>query len=110
LEINSFWNPLKRFYKRLIRDYYYLFHFQGGSTRDTETPPPKLPEHTMSVACASLNFLHRIVRQRLTMVQVRNCRMFLLKKKFELGYIDNKVNEKRKSVKPRFRNNNGDIF
>ncbi len=110
MEINSFWNPFKRFYKRLIRDYYSLFHFQGGSTRDTETPPPKLPEHTMSVACASLNFLHRIVRQRLTMVQVRNCRMFLLKTKFELGYIDNKVNEKRKSVKPRFRNNNWDNF
>jgi hypothetical protein len=46
------------------------FTFQGGPTRDTETPPDKLPDHTMAVACASLHFMHRMVRQRLSMVQV----------------------------------------
>lgn len=44
---------------------------QGGPTRNPETPPAKLPEHTMAVAGASLSFLHRMVRQRLNMVQVR---------------------------------------
>ena len=46
-----------------------LLH-QGAPARSSETPaPPKLPTTTVNVVAASADLLHRMVRQRLKMVQ-----------------------------------------